>query len=70
MLKHFLIFLIYLYKALVSPLLGQNCRFFPSCSCYTIKAIHKYGSLKGCYLGLKRILKCNPLFKGGIDEVP
>ena len=44
-----------------------NCKFYPTCSEYTIEALEKYGTLKGLFLGFKRILKCNPFSKGGVD---
>ena len=59
-----LIFLIEKYQKYISPLLGNNCKYYPSCSEYTKQAIEKYGSLKGSFLGIKRILKCNPLSRG------
>ena len=46
-----------------------RCKFYPSCSEYTKQAIEKYGSLKGCFLGIKRILRCNPFSKGGYDPL-
>ncbi len=46
-----------------------NCRFIPTCSNYTIEAIKKYGILKGFFLGIIRVLRCNPLFKGGVDPL-
>ncbi|MCK5081004.1 MAG: membrane protein insertion efficiency factor YidD [Candidatus Moranbacteria bacterium] len=49
---------------------GKTCRFHPTCSQYTYEAIEKFGVLKGGYLGLRRILKCHPWSKGGIDKVP
>lgn len=67
--KKFCIFLIRIYQQTLSPLLGHNCRFVPTCSEYTIGAINEYGVFKGIYLGFKRILRCNPLFKGGYDPV-
>lgn len=57
------------YKYL-SPLKPPTCRFIPSCSEYAIAAIGKYGVVKGGMLGIGRILRCNPLNSGGIDEVP
>jgi len=54
----------------ISPLIGKNCRFIPTCSDYAIDAINSHGILKGGYLSIKRILKCHPFNKGGIDEVP
>jgi len=53
---------------LISPLLGRNCRFVPSCSEYCITAIEKYGVAKGLWRGMKRIARCNPWNKGGRDE--
>jgi uncharacterized protein len=54
--------------ARVFPFFG--CRFHPTCSQYTYEAIDKYGIFKGCWLGLKRIIRCNPLSKGGYDPIP
>ena len=62
--------LIKLYRIFISPLLGSNCRHTPTCSEYGIIALKKYGVFKGTFLTAKRILKCNPLFKGGYDPVP
>ena len=58
-----------LYKYLISPLLGNNCRFVPTCSEYTKESIIKYGVIKGFWLGLKRIVKCHPWGKGGYDPI-
>lgn len=59
------------YRFLISPLIGQNCRFYPTCSVYAIEAIERYGVIKGSWLGLKRIGKCQPYYKGDmIDPVP
>ena len=69
-----LIFIIKLYKYLISPLLGNRCRFFPCCSDYFIESLRFHGLLKGLTLGIKRILKCHPLRKlgggDGVDLVP
>lgn len=70
MIKQLAILLIKIYKKFISPMLGNNCRFYPTCSTYTYQAIEKHGLLKGGYLGTKRILKCNPFFEGGTDPVP
>lgn len=67
--KYLLIFLIKVYKKLISPLFPNTCRFFPTCSSYMIEAIQKYGAFKGSYKGIKRILRCHPFNKGGYDPV-
>jgi len=58
------------YRYAISPLLGSNCRFYPSCSSYSIESIESHGLLKGGYFSIKRILKCHPWHPGGVDPVP
>lgn len=71
MLKKFLQGLIKAYSWAISPLLGQNCRFHPTCSCYAHEALEKHGVIKGTYLSIRRILRCHPLHKGEYhDPVP
>ena len=65
-----LVAFIRLYQVFISPLLGANCRFSPTCSHYAIEAIRKYGALKGGYLSVWRILRCHPFHPGGYDPVP
>jgi uncharacterized protein len=62
-----LIFLIKLYQKWLSPYLGANCRFYPTCSSYSIEAIEKYGMAKGLFLTIKRLFKCHPYHRGGPD---
>jgi len=59
-----------LYQRWLSPLLGNNCRFTPTCSSYAIEAVNTFGVLKGSWIAGKRILKCHPLNAGGSDPVP
>ena len=68
MFKKLAIFLIKIYQK-ISALTPSVCRFYPTCSEYTKQAIEKYGFLKGCWLGLKRISKCHPLNPGGYDPL-
>ncbi|MBT8039309.1 MAG: membrane protein insertion efficiency factor YidD [Gammaproteobacteria bacterium] len=68
--SRFLQFLIRSYQVLLSPFLGNHCRFTPSCSAYAMEAIEKHGALKGGWLALKRIGRCHPLCDGGYDPVP
>ena len=58
------------YQRWISPLLGQRCRFEPSCSHYTAEAVAKHGLLLGSSLGVWRIIRCNPFSRGGLDLVP
>jgi putative membrane protein insertion efficiency factor len=51
-------------------MLGQNCRFHPTCSCYAHQALERHGLVKGTWLSIKRIMKCNPMHPGGFDYVP
>ena len=62
--------LIKAYQKALSPLLGSNCRFQPTCSFYAIESINIHGVVKGSWLASKRILKCHPLNAGGYDPVP
>lgn len=68
--KHLLIMLIRAYQLFLSPMLGSNCRFYPSCSHYSKEAIEKHGALKGLALSIARISRCHPFSKGGYDPVP
>lgn len=61
--------MIKIYKRFISPLLGNRCRFYPSCSSYAIEAITKYGAIKGSFMAFKRIIRCHPFNPGGYDPV-
>ena len=69
-LSRLLLLLIKFYRLILSPFLGNNCRFYPSCSEYAFEAIEKHGPFRGFYLAVKRIFKCHPFHKGGYDPVP
>lgn len=65
--KRFFRILIRFYQLGISPFLGNHCRFYPSCSEYCLQSIEKHGACKGIWRGLKRLLKCGPWNKGGVD---
>lgn len=65
-----LILLIRLYQVTLSPFIGRNCRYTPTCSNYGIQALEKYGAFKGGWLTIKRVLSCNPWGGSGYDPVP
>jgi putative membrane protein insertion efficiency factor len=65
-----LIGLIKMYQLLLSPILGQNCRFYPTCSHYAQESLNKHGIIKGAYLAFRRLLRCHPWHDGGFDPVP
>ena len=68
--KHALLFLIRAYQALLSPLFYGSCRFHPSCSHYAAEAVEAHGPVKGAWLALGRLLRCQPFCRGGFDPVP
>jgi putative membrane protein insertion efficiency factor len=65
-----LIFLLQVYRYLISLLIGHNCRFYPSCSQYAQVAIQRYGTCKGLYMTVRRLVCCHPWHHGGYDPVP
>lgn len=70
LIRQFLLGLIQIYRYAISPLLGQRCRFHPSCSAYAAEALTRYGLFKGVWLATKRVLRCHPFHPGGHDPVP
>ena len=64
--KYILIYIIKIYKYIISPLIGNNCRYLPTCSDYFIDSLNEFGFIKGSYMGTKRLLSCHPIkFLGG-----
>ena len=68
--KTLLLLLVRGYQYFLRPLLGNNCRFYPSCSDYAQEAIEKHGALRGTWLALRRVGRCHPYHPGGFDPVP
>ena len=65
-----LIFLVRFYQLAISPLIGPHCRFYPTCSQYTIDAIKHHGPVAGIYMAVRRLSRCHPWHPGGFDPVP
>ncbi|MGD9887918.1 MAG: membrane protein insertion efficiency factor YidD [Halothiobacillaceae bacterium] len=68
--RRVLIGMIRAYQLVLSPLMGRQCRFEPTCSCYAVEAIKRHGSVRGGWMGVKRICRCHPFSPGGYDPVP
>ena len=68
--KYVLIALLRGYRAVISPLYGQVCRYHPSCSAYALDAVTTFGAVRGCWLAVRRIGRCHPWAAGGYDPVP
>lgn len=69
LLKEFLLLLLKGYKMCISPMLGNRCRFYPSCSDYAQEAVKEFGAVKGSYYSLIRLAKCGPFHPGGYDPI-
>jgi putative membrane protein insertion efficiency factor len=65
-----LVLLVRMYQITLSPLLPASCRYFPSCSTYAIEALERHGALRGTWLAIRRVARCNPFRPGGYDPVP
>lgn len=68
--KWVLIGLVRVYQYTLSPLLGQVCRYYPSCSHYAVEALDRHGAIKGSWLTVRRLARCHPWAPGGVDHVP
>ena len=68
--KYVLIGLLKAYRLLISPLYGNVCRYYPSCSAYALQAVQVHGAMRGSWLALRRLLRCHPWAPGGYDPVP
>lgn len=68
--RRIVISLIKLYQTILSPFVGQHCRFYPSCSTYALEALENHGTLQGLWLSIKRVSRCHPWHEGGVDPVP
>ena len=69
-LSRFFLLIIRVYQYVFSPFLGRSCRYHPTCSRYTGESIHRFGALRGIWMGVKRICRCHPYNAGGYDPVP
>jgi putative membrane protein insertion efficiency factor len=70
LIKKIFIGIIRVYQWTIGPVIGETCRFYPSCSHYGVEALQKHGALKGSWLTVKRICRCHPWNPGGVDPVP
>jgi hypothetical protein len=68
--RSIVVYILRAYKIIISPVLPNACRFNPTCSEYAAQAVGRYGIIKGCWLGIRRLLKCHPYNPGGHDPVP
>ena len=68
--QQLILLIIRAYRYLISPLLGNHCRFYPSCSNYAITAVERFGPLQGSWLSVRRLCRCHPWHEGGVDPVP
>ena len=70
MMARILVWIVKAYQLVLSPFFGQQCRFYPTCSQYSVEAIQKHGALLGSYYTIRRLLRCHPWCEGGNDPIP
>lgn len=68
--KHVIVLFLRAYRLLISPLYGQVCRYYPTCSAYALEAVQNHGALRGSWLAIRRLARCHPWTPGGYDPVP
>jgi putative membrane protein insertion efficiency factor len=68
--RNVLVAILRVYRAVISPLYGDVCRYYPSCSSYAMQSIQHYGVVRGIWMGSRRLARCHPWAEGGIDDVP
>ena len=68
--KYLIIAFLKAYRMFISPLYGQVCRFYPSCSAYALEAVERHGAVRGSWLAMRRLIRCHPWNPGGYDPVP
>lgn len=68
--KHIFILIVKFYRKMISPIKPPTCRFYPTCSAYSLESYKRFGAIKGTILTVKRISKCHPFHPGGVDLVP
>ena len=68
--KYILVALLKAYRVVISPLYGDVCRYYPTCSAYALESVQVHGAIKGSWLAVRRVARCHPWARGGIDPVP
>ena len=68
--RNLVVLILRLYRVVISPIYGDVCRYYPSCSSYALQAIQRFGVVRGSWMGTRRIARCHPWAAGGVDDVP